>query len=195
MKVGFVVLLSALVAACSTDGAAATDTTYTLTCPAAPTSCGALAESTCLRPEGAPQGERELFLIDDEIACDGDQAVVICEASQTSDGRRNLNLEALVGSSFAFEVSVVVGGDNSMIEGLCDVTVVEDGLAYGGTLGTCGFEPPSLEQPCQVSNLVIGNIDGADISFDVSCERLLSPTTESGFDVDATVRFARCDGF
>ncbi|MGB5810821.1 MAG: hypothetical protein WBG86_09840 [Polyangiales bacterium] len=194
VPVGFAALCAIWAVACAGDsGPAATDTTYTLSCPAAPASCGALAENTCLRPDGAAEGSRELFLIDDEIACDGDQAVVICEVAEASDGRRILNLETSVGNSFGFEVRVVVGAEDSMISGSCDVTVVENGLAYGGSLGGCGIEDPTPEQPCKLSNFSVGGSDGADISFDVICEDLVSPTAVTGFDVNGTVRYARCD--
>jgi hypothetical protein len=104
-------------------------------------------------------------------------------------------LEANVGNEFAFELDALIDTDDAPVQSTCNVTIVEDELAYD--IGQCGTDPPSVEQPCQLSNL---SLDGSSISFDLQCESLLSSTTELGFDVGATgggpttIRFSNCAG-
>ncbi len=76
----------------------------------------------------------------------------------------------------------------------CSVTITEDEVPYN--VGGCGEEPPSMAQPCQVSNISTG--DG-EVSFAVECKSLLSSVTgTSGFDVGAVgggptpIQFANC---
>ena len=186
----------AIVAGCSdADGPAATDTIYALTCPAAPTECGSLSEDTCLRPDGGAIGDRDIFGENGELGCDGENVtIVVCRATETESGRQMIDLEASVGG-FGFETRIFASIDGATIDGTCEVTVLEDDLAYGGALGTCGIEPPSMEQPCQISNISIGDDESIDVSFDVLCEGLRSETVPTdGFDVQANIRFARCTG-
>ena len=42
-----------------------------------------------------------------------------------------------------------------------DVTITEDGAVYD--LGGCGTEEPSMEQPCQLSNV---SAEGGEVVFD-----------------------------
>lgn len=192
-------MLPLLGISCAGEGPVATDASYNLTCPAAPATCGALAQSTCLGNAGL----RDILGVNGEVSCDGETPViVICEATQMSDGGLILTLVASVGDQFAFELrGARVDPDGSMVTGSCEITIIEDGLSYGGSLGTCGREPPSMDQPCQIYNVILGDADGADISFDVECEALLSGTTGNSFDVGgrdggpAKIRFARCTGF
>ena len=80
-----------------------------------------------------------------------------------------------------------------MVQSTCNVKIIEDQLPYD--IGPCGTEPPSVEQPCQLSNITV---DGGDITFDLRCESLLSSTTGLGFDVGATgggattIHFGNC---
>jgi len=181
---------------CADDGPVATGVLYNLTCPASPTTCGSLAEGTCLGPGGL----REILGLNGEVSCDDVTPVVaICEATRRSDGGLILTLVASVGDRFAFELrGATVDSTGTIVSGGCELTIIEDELSYGGDLGACGAEPPSMAQPCQISNV---SLDGAEISFDVECEALLSDVTENAFDVGgpnggpATVRFARCNGF
>ncbi|MDH3728068.1 MAG: hypothetical protein OER77_11110 [Myxococcales bacterium] len=190
------VMLPLLGVACADDGPVATDVFYNLTCPASPASCGSPAAGTCLGTGGL----REILGVNGEASCDGETPVVgICEGTRRSDGGLILTLVASVGDRFAFELRrATVDSDGTMVSGGCELTIIEDQLAYGGSLGTCGAEPPSMDQPCQISNVALG---GADISFDVECEALLSDVTENAFDVGgpnggpATIRFDRCTGF
>ena len=189
-------MLPLLGVACADEGPVATDVFHNLTCPASPASCGSRAENTCLGTGGL----REILAVHGEVSCDGETPVVaICEGTRRSDGGLIVTLVASVGDRFAFELrGATVDADGSMVSGACEITIIEDRLSYGGNSGACGAEPPSMNQPCQISNVVLG---GADISFDFECEALLSVVTESGFDVagpnggPATVRFARCTGF
>lgn len=161
--------------------------------------CGSLAESTCLGSGGL----RDILGLNGDISCDGETPVVaICEATQKSDGGLILNLVASVGDVFAFTLrGATVDSDGGMVTGSCEITIIEDELSYGGSLGRCGTEPPSDVQPCQITNVVVGDADGADLSFEVECLALLNDITERAFDVGgpdggpASVRFARCTGF
>jgi len=190
------VLLPLLGVGCADAGPVATGVLYNLTCPAPPAGCGSLAAGTCLGTGGL----REILAINGEVSCDGETPVIaICEGTRRSDGGLLLTLVASVGDRFAFELrGATVDSDGSMVSGACELTIIEDQLSYGGNVGACGAEPPSMDQPCQISNVVLG---GADISFDVECEALLSNVTEKAFDVGgpngepATIRFARCTGF
>jgi hypothetical protein len=167
-----------------------------LTCPAPPTGCGAFASSTCLRPAGAPVGEREILGLNGDTACDGSQLIARCELNEGSDGSLRLTLVASV-EDFAFELRATgLAADGSAIENSCHVTVVEDQASYGGqVLGTCGLGPPTLAQPCRLSNIELGEIEGVDVSFNVECNSLRSDVTGDGFDVDGRIQFARCEGF
>jgi len=185
-------------ASCADEGGpVATDTAYLLSCPSETSvPCGAIDQGTCLRPEGGPAGARELFGLNGETSCERDDPVLaICEAQETEAGDLLITLEAAVGSQFAFELrGAVVDRDGTNVEGTCQITIVEDSASYGGSLGACGSEPPSLEQPCQISNVVVDDAAGIDLSFDFECEGLISPTSTQGFDVDGSARFARCQG-
>ncbi|MEM7137519.1 MAG: hypothetical protein AAF500_13110 [Myxococcota bacterium] len=193
-KFVWVLIGSVSLLGCDDGGPAATNTSYTLTCPAAPTACGPLSDTTCLRPDGGPAGERVIFATNGELSCDGETpAIVVCRATATTEDRQILDFEAVVGD-FGIETTIIVTVEGATIQGTCEVTLLEDGVSYGGSLGTCGVEEPSMEQPCQISNLTVGDADGAEIGFDLACRSLISDLTESGFDVDATVEFARCDG-
>ncbi len=190
------VMVAILGVSCADDGPVATDVFYNLTCPAPPATCGSLAESTCLG-SGAL---REILGVNGEVSCDDVTPVLaICEGTRRPDGGVILTLVASVGDRFGFELrGATLDPDGSTVSGPCELTIMEDQLAYGGDVGVCGAEPPSMNQPCQISNVVL---DGADISFDVRCEALLSGVTGNAFDVGgpnggpATVRFARCTGF
>ncbi|MEM9728871.1 MAG: hypothetical protein AAF997_09820 [Myxococcota bacterium] len=196
-RLGFFGLVAAFSGAvgCSGDGGpAATDTEYTLTCPASQP-CGSLSDTTCLRPEGGAVGEREIFAENGELSCDDETTtIVVCEATETTDDRLIVQLEATAGA-FGFDTRIVASGDGASIDGSCEVTVMEDELAYGGMLGTCGIEPPSMDQPCQISNFTVDEEGPVNVSFDVECVGLLSSVTEEAFDVQASIRFARCTGF
>ncbi|MDH3623974.1 MAG: hypothetical protein OES69_11870 [Myxococcales bacterium] len=191
------VMLPLLGVSCADDGPVATGVLYNLTCPASPTACGFFPENgTCLGTGGL----REILAVNGEVSCDEETPVtVICEGTRRSDGGLLLTLVASVGDRFAFELrGATVDSDGSMVSGACELTIIEDELSYGGDLGACGNEPPSMDQPCRISNVALG---GADVSFDVECEALLSDVTGNAFDVGgpnggpATVRFARCTGF
>jgi hypothetical protein len=67
-----------------------------------------------------------------------------------------------------------------------------------GSPTTCGEEPPSLTQPCQLSNV---STEGNEVIFDLECDSLVNSTTGFGVHVGAlgggptTIRFANCTGF
>lgn len=190
------VMLPLLGVSCADDGPVATDVFYNLTCPASPATCSP-PQSTCLGNGGL----REILGVNGEVSsCDEETPVIaICEATRRPDGGLILTLLASVGDRFGFELrGATLDPDGSTVSGACELTIIEDQLPYGGSLGTCGAEQPSMNQPCQISNVVLG---GADISFDVECRTLLSSTTGNSFDVGgpggvpASIRFARCTGF
>lgn len=190
-------LLSVLALSCADDGGpVVVDARWNLTCPSqSQAGCGAPAPDTCLN-EGVGVYERAIIGEHGEISCTGEPIIATCEAIDRSIGT-SYRLEAEVGGEFAFELAAVLGSGNTPVEqSPCNVTIVEDGLPYD--IGACGTEPPSVEQPCQLSNITA---DGSEVTFDLQCESLLSSTTGLGFNVGApgggptTIRFANCTGF
>lgn len=147
-------------------------------------------------------GSRDIIGLNGEVSCEENTPIIaICEATQTSDDRLILNLVASVGDLFAFELrGAAIERDGTLTESSCEVTIIEDELAYGGDLGGCGAEEPSMEQPCQITNVVVSDDAGADLAFDIECQELISGTTGNAFDVGglgggpSTIRFARCSG-
>ncbi len=192
-----VMMLPLLGVSCAGEGPVATDASYDLTCPDPPASCS-LPQSNCLGNGGL----REILGVNGEVSCDGETPLIaICEL-QRFEGGQLLTLVASVGDEFAFELrGVAVESDGSVSGAACAVTIIEDQVSYGGRLGACGDAQPSMEQPCQISNVVLGDADGADISFDVACQGLLSDTTGNSYNVGgreggpARIRFARCTSF
>jgi hypothetical protein len=188
------VLLPLLALSCA-DGTApvAVDAQWNLTCPAdTEVGCGALAPETCLGSVGQRTIEGEYR----EISCMGDPIIAICESVERADGTTFIGLEANVGNDFAFELSAIVNrNDTSVGPTSCDVTIIEDQLPYD--IGTCGQDPPSMEQPCQLTNV---STVGGEVSFSLQCVSLLSSTSSLGFDVGAvgggptTIRFQNCTG-
>ncbi len=191
---GALALLSA--ASCAESSNSVTvDAEWNLICPAGnEVGCGSLAEETCL----GDVGQRAIMGARGETSCTGEPIVAACEAVERSNGMRVVFLEASVGGDFAFELTgaTVDPGDGSMEATACNVTIVEDGLPYD--VGSCGEDPPSMEQPCQLSNI---STEGGEVVFDLECDALLSSVTGNGFDVGAvgggptTIRFNNCDGF
>jgi hypothetical protein len=176
-------------------GPVSVDAEWNLTCPASGgAGCGALAEETCL----GIVGQRSIVGTHRQPACTGDPIVAICEAVQNSDGTRDVFLETEVGGDFGFQLrgATIDAGDGVVEQTACNVTVIEDGLSYN--IGGCGTEPPSMQQPCQLSNV---SVEGGDVVFDLECDSVLSDTTGLAFDVGAvgggptTLRFANCTGF
>jgi hypothetical protein len=189
------VLLSVLALSCAESGGPVqVDARWNLTCPAdSAVDCGALAPETCL----GVVGQREIVGEHRQEACTGDPIIAICEAVQRADGSRIVSLEANVGDKFAFELQGATIDTGGMVEqAACNVTIIEDQVRYD--VGGCGEDPPSMEQPCQLTNV---NVEGTDVVFGLECRSLLSSTTAAGFDVGAvgggptTIRFANCVGF
>ena len=182
------------VASCAgSEGSVAVDSSWNLTCPIdSAVGCGALAD-TCL----GSAGERTVIGARGDIACDDQPIAVGCQAIDRPNGVRTIFLEASVGADFALELdgATVDEGNGSVESEGCTVTIVEDGLPYD--IGDCGPEPPSMVQPCQVSNVVS---DDGTISFDLLCRSLMSSVTGDGFDVGAvgggptTISFSNCQG-
>ena len=191
-----VAMAALLVASCADSGSTASvDAEWNLTCPPGnEVDCGSLAPDTCL----GDVGQRAIIGARGETSCTGDPIIAACEAVERSNGMRVVFLEASVGGDFAFELTgaTVDPGDGSMQQTACNVTIIEDGLAYD--VGTCGEDPPSMEQPCQLSNI---STEGGEVVFDLECDALLSSVTGNGFDVGAVgggptqIRFSNCNGF
>jgi hypothetical protein len=193
-------LLPLFVLSCAENaGPVRVDARWNLTCPSgSAASCTTPAE-TCLGDGGL----REIVGQHGEQTCTGDPIIASCEAVERSDGTRLLFLEASVGSGideFAFELrgaSIDAGGT---AQTACVVTIIEAGDAYGSIemLGACGGDPPSVDQPCQLSNI---SAMGGEVSFDLECATLVSRTTGFAFDVGAlgggptTMSFTNCSGF
>jgi hypothetical protein len=177
-----------------TTGGVTVDATYNLTCPdGSAAGCGALAPDTCL----GSVGQRSIVGSQGATACTGDYLAVACEAVDRPDGRRFIALEAFVGDEFAFALDAILG--DGSVEDTCHITIIEDGADYGGRVtGGCGTEPPSVDQPCQLTNV---STEGGAVEFDIECESLLSDTSGLGFDVGAVgggptrIKFGGCTGF
>ena len=60
-----------------------------------------------------------------------------------------MTLQASVGDGYAFELDAILG--NGTVEDVCNVTIVEDEALYD--FGACGTDPPSMEQPCQLTDV------------------------------------------
>jgi hypothetical protein len=189
-------LLPVLALSCAESGGpVSVNAEWNLTCPAAGgAGCGSLAEETCL----GIVGQRAIVGEHRQPSCTGDPIIAICEAVEKPDGTRIVSLEADVGGKFAFELRGVTidVGDGVVEQTGCNVRIIEDQLPYD--IGACGTEPPSMEQPCQLSNV---SVEGSDVVFDLQCDSLLSSTTELAFNVGAvrggptTIHFANCVGF
>jgi hypothetical protein len=189
------VLLPVLVLSCAESGGPVlVDAEWNLTCPAdTEVGCGALAPKSCL----GTVGQRAIVGEHREPTCTGDPIIAICEAVQRADGTRIVTLEANVGDEFAFELrGATVDTDGGVEQTGCNVTIIEDGLRYD--IGACGTEPPSMLQPCQLSDV---SVEGSDVVFGLECDSLVSSGSAQAFDVGAvgggptTIRLSNCVGF
>jgi len=193
-------LLPMLALSCADSGGPVlVDAEWYLSCPSE-VGCASWAQDTCI----GKLGQRAIVGEHGQPECD-DRIIAICEAIQRADGMRDIRLEANVdrngGSSpqFAFELEVKVDTNDDSVD-LCNVTITESGSSYGAidTLGACGTEEPSIEQPCQLSNI---STEGNEVVFDLECDALVNSTTLLAVDVSAvdggptTIRFANCTGF
>ena len=181
-----------LVSCASGEGAVFVDAQYNLTCPAdTAVDCGSLAPETCL----GSAGQRALIGGHGQVSCTGGPIIAVCEAVQRSDGSRTVTLEASVDGRFSFELRGATVSDGSIVEQTaCNVTIIEDEVPYD--VGGCDTDPPSMAQPCQLSNI---GIAGSEVTVDVECESLFSSVIgTSAFDVGAvgggpaTIRFVNC---
>jgi hypothetical protein len=128
-----------------------------------------------------------------------DPIIATCEVVER-DGLTVIDLKASVGG-FAFELTgaaaeATPGAEQQTV---CVLTITEEGVDYGRTvmLGSCGLDAPSVEQPCQLSNVVA---EAGVVAFDLQCEALLNSASGFGFDVSATsgqptISFSNCSGF
>ena len=198
-------LFSVLALSCAQDGGPVlVDAQWNLTCPAeGTTGCGSLAEKTCL---GAG-GQRAIVGEHRQTLCTDDPLIAICESVKRSDGTLDLTLEANVDRDlmgfprFAFELGARIDPSTGSVAS-CNVTIIEDLVPYDvgvfGRIDACGGEPPSMEQPCQLSNV---SIEGNQVAFDLQCDALMSSLTVLAFDVGgigglpASIRFSNCPGF
>lgn len=198
-------LVSMLVLSCAdTDNTVRVSAEWNLSCPAdTDVDCGSFADPpTCLREdeEGVVgPGWRSIVGSSGDSACTGDNIFASCEVVEQQNGATLVFLEADAGDDFAFQLrgARVDLDDGSMPESACYVTITEDGATYGGMVtGVCGTDEPSMQQPCQLSNITVG---GGVVEFDLECESLISAAV-AGFDVGAigpgptTIRFENCTG-
>jgi hypothetical protein len=176
-------------------GTVMVDVEYNLTCPDdTAVGCGSLAPETCL----GSVGQRAIVGARGETSCTGEPIVASCEAVNRPDGLTVVFLEANIGNEFAFELAGATVDDDGQGGGqtVCNVTITEDGAVYD--LGGCGTEEPSMEQPCQLSNV---SAEGGEVVFDLECKSLINRASTNGFDVGAvgggptTIRFSNCSGF
>lgn len=191
-------LLALLGLSCAESGGPViVDASWNLSCPSSSfAQCASWAEDTCL----GDLGQRTIAGVHGEMSCTGDPMIATCEIVER-DGLTLINLKASVGD-FALELE---GAATEATEGadeqtVCVVTVTEDGAEYGRKLmlGRCGRDAPSVEQPCQVSNVIA---ERGIVAFDLQCEALLNSASALGFDVTAvggepaTISFSNCSGF
>ena len=189
------VLVSVLALSCADSGGPVlVDAQWNLTCPADNgVDCGSLAPQTCL----GTVGQRAIVGEHRQPACTGDPIVAVCEAVQRADGTRIVTLEANIANTFAFELrGATIDADGVVEQTACNVAIIEDQVSYD--IGGCGRAAPSMEQPCELSDV---SVEGNEVSFGLECRSLISSTTAAGFDVGAvggvptTIRFANCVGF
>jgi hypothetical protein len=199
-------LVSLLVLSCADNDTTATvDAEWNLTCPDdREVGCGSLASGTCLSEDDegvVGPGWRSIVGRSGDTACTGDKLIASCQAVERPSGVTEIHIEANIGDAFAFELAgaAVDSGDGSMTESTCRLRILEDGAEYGGLVtGGCGTEAPSMEQPCQLSNIETG---GGVVTFGLECASLISATSANGFDLGAlgggptTMRFSNCAGF
>ncbi|MBW1831428.1 MAG: hypothetical protein DRH23_04815 [Deltaproteobacteria bacterium] len=193
------VLLPVLALSCAeTGGPVSVNAEWNLTCPAdSPVGCPGAPANTCL----GDGGHRAILGEHRQLACTGDPIRAICEAVQGADGTRLVTLEANIADDFAFELhaETIEAGDGLVEQTDCYVTIIEEGTSYGGrTLGRCGEDDISMDQPCQLSGI---SVQGSDVSFELACESLINGTSVLAYDVGAvgvgptTITFANCVGF
>lgn len=193
------VLLPVLALSCAeTGGPVSVNAEWNLTCPAdSLVDCPGVPADTCL----GDGGHRAIVGEHRQPACTGDPIRAICEAVQGADGTRLVTLEANVADDFAFELhaETIETGDGLVEQTDCYVTIIEDGTSYGGrTLGRCGEDDISMEQPCKLSGI---SVQGGDVSFEFECDSLINATSVLAYDVGAvgvgptTITFANCVGF
>jgi hypothetical protein len=192
-------LLPLLLFSCAeSEGPVLVDAEWNLTCPAdSGVDCPGTPADTCLGDGGlrAIAGEHR------QPACNGDPIIAICEAVQRADGTRLVTLEANVADDFALELhaATVETGDGLVEQTECYVTIIEDQTSYGGsTLGRCGEDDISMDQPCKLSSV---SVQGSDVSFGLECKSLINATSVLAYDVGTvgvgptTITFANCVGF
>jgi len=191
-------LLSVLALSCAQDGGPVlVDAQWSLSCPTGGGSnCGSWALDSCIGAGSA----RAIVGEHGQPEC-GDRIIAICEAVERTGGMEDITLEANVdrngGSTprFAFDLSVKINRSDDTVE-LCNITVTEDEVPYD--VGACGEDPPSMAQPCQLSNI---STEGNEVVFDLQCESLFSSVTGLALNVGApgggptTIQFANCRGF
>jgi hypothetical protein len=188
--------LSLLALSCADSGGPVTvDAQWNLSCPTdGVVGCGAFAPKTCL----GSVGQRAIVGEYRQTACTGDPIVASCDAVERPDGTLVVTLDADVGGEFAFKLdraTIDISNGSVVQPSACNVTIIESGLPYD--IGRCGNAAPSMEQPCQLSNI---SVQGNAISVDLQCDSLLSSTTGLAFDVGAvgggptTIRFGNCAG-
>ena len=192
-------LLPVLLLSCAESGGPTlVDAEWNLTCPAdSGVGCPGAPAETCL----GVGGQRAIVGEHRQLACTGDPIIAICEAVQRADGTRIVTLEANVADDFAFELraATVETGDGLVEQTDCYVTIIEDQTSYGGsTLGRCGEDDISMDQPCKLSSI---SVQGSDVSFELECKSLINATSVLAYDVGAvgvgptTITFANCVGF
>ena len=190
------VLLSLLALSCAEgEGPVVVDASWNLTCPSSSSAeCASWAEDTCL----GDAGQRTIAGAHGEASCTDEPIIATCEVVER-DGMTVINLKAAVGG-FGFELTgaATEATPSADEQTVCVVTITEEGVDYGRIvmLGSCGREEPSVEQPCQISNVVA---EAGVIAFDLECDALLNSASGFGFDVNATsgqppISFSNCSG-
>lgn len=178
------------------EGPVIVDASWNLTCPSSSSAeCASWAEDTCL----GDFGSRTIAGAHGEISCTDEPIIATCEVVER-DELTVINLKASVGG-FAFELKGAAAetAPGAEEQTVCLVTITEEGVDYGRTviLGVCGREEPSVEQPCQISNVIA---EAGVIAFDLECHALLNGVSGYGFDVNANsgqppISFSNCSGF
>lgn len=169
------------------------DAQWNLSCPGGgEVACGSWATDSCIG-EGS---QRAIIGEHGQAEC-GDRIIAICESVARAGGTEDITLEVNVDRSggslprFAFELSVKIDSSDDSVD-FCNVTIIEDDVPYD--IGDCGQEPPTMQQPCQLSDI---STEGNEVSFNLECRSLISSVTGSALDATSTapIRFANCTGF
>lgn len=130
---------------------------------------------------------------------------IACGVSDLPDGRQSFFFRAFHGTDYGIGVQrAIVPAGGGVVSGMsCEMTIIEDDNTYKGT---CGANPPSETQPCQLTGLtfsresdgdtVTGTIFCKNVPNEVAPERSRDVTMAGpgGGGAGFSLRLVNCDG-